>query len=219
MSITGEVNGGRVLLKERAYEALKELILNETFPAGTFLSERQLVARLGMSKTPIRSALERLEAEGFVTVSPQQGILVREFSLQEVVDLFDIRIALETFAVGHIAGKVPSAYRARLEENLEAQAQAAEGGDVNTSTRLDFEFHLILCEALGNREIVRTMLGLGDRLYRVIHRISSRIPGRLQASYQDHRAIAQAVLSGDQEWAVRRVREHLEYGKRYLVQR
>lgn len=219
MNVTGTVNGERVLLKERAYEALKELILNETFPAGTFLSERRLTARLGMSKTPIRSALEQLEAEGFVTVSPQQGILVREFSLQEVVDLFDIRIALETFVVGHITGKIPPAQRTRLEGNLEAQAKAAEGGDVNTSTRLDFEFHLILCEALGNREIVRTMLGLGDRLYRVIHRISSRVPGRLQASYQDHQAIAQAVLSGDAAGAVRQVREHLEYGKSYLIQR
>lgn len=219
MSVTGTVNGERVLLKERAYETLKELILNETFPAGTFLSERQLTVRLGMSKTPIRSALERLEAEGLVIVSPQQGILVREISLQEVVDLFDIRIALETFVVDHIAGKIPPTQRAQLEGNLEAQAKAAEGGDVNTSTRLDFEFHLILCAALGNREIVRTMLSLRDRLYRVIHHISSRIPGRLQASYQDHLAIAQAVLSGDAEGAVRQVREHLEYGKRYLIQR
>ena len=61
-------NGERTLLKDRAYDELKNLILDETFSPGTFLSERQLAARLGMSKTPIRSALERLEAEAFVAV-------------------------------------------------------------------------------------------------------------------------------------------------------
>ena len=60
----------RVLLKDQAYEELKKLIMNEVFSPGTFLSERQLAARLDMSKTPIRSALERLESEGFVAVSP-----------------------------------------------------------------------------------------------------------------------------------------------------
>ena len=89
----------RVLLKDQAYENLKNLILEEVFAPGTFLSERQLAARLDMSKTPIRSALERLETEGYVAVSPQQGIVVRESSLREIVDLFDIRIALEVFVV------------------------------------------------------------------------------------------------------------------------
>ncbi|MER3490751.1 MAG: hypothetical protein C4328_12920 [Meiothermus sp.] len=99
-------------------------------------------------------------------------------------------------------------------------AQRGDAAGLTTAPRpLQIEFHLVLCEALGNREIMRTMLGLGDRLYRVIHRISSRVPGRLQASYQDHQAIAQAVLSGDAAGAVQQVREHLEYGKSYLIQR
>ena len=102
----GQEGTERVLLKDQAYENLKNLILEEVFAPGTFLSERQLAARLDMSKTPIRSALERLETEGFVTVSPQQGIVVRESSLREIVDLFDIRIALEVFVVQSIAGRL-----------------------------------------------------------------------------------------------------------------
>src|SRR6185437_11004753 len=68
-----EAAPGRGLLKERAYEEIRRLIVSGRLAAGTFLTERQLAAQLGMSKTPVRSALERLETEGFVRISPQQG--------------------------------------------------------------------------------------------------------------------------------------------------
>src|SRR6516162_1995631 len=89
--------GPRVLLRQRAYGELKELIQSGALPAGAFLSERQLVGRLGMSKTPIRAALQQLEGEGLVSVSPQQGILVRELSAREILELFDLRAAVEPF--------------------------------------------------------------------------------------------------------------------------
>ena len=147
----------RVLLKDQAYENLKNLILEEVFAPGTFLSERQLAARLDMSKTPIRSALARLEAEGFVALPPQQGIVVREPSLREVVDLFDIRIALETFVVQSIAGRLNPEQIGQLRANLELQAQAAQAGDVVRYTRLDADFHLLLCVFMKNLDILGTI--------------------------------------------------------------
>ena len=78
------LQAGRGLLKDDAYERIKHLIQTQVFKPGTFLSERELAARLGMSKTPVRSALERLQSEGFVQISPQQGAVVREPSLNEI---------------------------------------------------------------------------------------------------------------------------------------
>ena len=100
-AVGAEVARGRrrsgALLKEQAYAALKERILTGAFPSGELLSERQLVAELGgMSKTPIRAALERLEADGLVRISPQQGILVREISIREIVEIFDLRLIHDT---------------------------------------------------------------------------------------------------------------------------
>src|SRR5947209_1231778 len=89
----------RVLLKDRALAELKRMIRTGELSPGLFLTERQLADRLGMSKTPVRSALEQLEALGLVTVSPQQGILVREPSLPEVVDMFELRTAVEPYVV------------------------------------------------------------------------------------------------------------------------
>ena len=83
----------RGLLKERAYDEIKRLILTGELNPGTFLAERQLAARLGMSKTPVRSALERLESEGFISISPQQGAIIRDLSLDEIADQYEIRTA------------------------------------------------------------------------------------------------------------------------------
>lgn len=205
----------RTLLKDRAYEKLKNLILNETFPPRTFLSERMLSKRLEMSKTPIRAALERLEAEEFVDIAPQQGIVVRELSLDEVVNLFDIRRALETFVVRQLAGALNAEQIRQLEANLEAQRSCAEK-DLASYSRLDAEFHLSLCRIQGNREIEKVMLRLQDKVFRVVARVS-RTPGRSITSYEEHVGILDAIVRGEGELAATRVDEHLLYGKRFLL--
>lgn len=209
----------RTLLKDEAYTTLKDLILGEELPPGTFLSERQLAARLEMSKTPIRSALERLQAEGFLIISPQQGVMVREIPLGEIVDLFDIRMALETFVVRQLAGNLSKPQTELLKENLAAQAACISTHDVAESTRLDEDFHQMLCEFHQNSEIIRVMLGLRDRLTRVIARVFRRAPNRFEVSYADHRGIFEAVLSGNARLAGERMQKHLEYGKGFLVER
>ena len=87
----------RSFLKDRAYEQIKHRLLNNDYAPGMFLSERQLAENLGMSKTPVKAALERLELEGFIAVSPQQGIIVRELSVHETADLYEIWLALESY--------------------------------------------------------------------------------------------------------------------------
>src|SRR5262249_16673482 len=94
------------LMKERAYAEIKRRLLENEYPPMSFLSERLLVAQLGMSKTPIKAALERLEAEGYVAVSPQQGIVVRELTVHEIADQYEIRAALEAYVLRALAGKL-----------------------------------------------------------------------------------------------------------------
>lgn len=145
----------RRLLKDRAFDVIKELIQEETLPPGWFLSERQLSAWLGMSTTPIRSALNRLEEQGFIAVSPQQGAVVREASFREIVDVYDIRIAPETFVARSLAGRLAADQAARLRENHVAQDAAVTARDVARFTHLDTAFHVMLSESLDNREMVR----------------------------------------------------------------
>lgn len=209
----------RPLMKDQAYAQLKELILNETYSPGTFLSERQLAVRMNMSKTPVKAALERLEAEGFISVAPQQGIVVRELSIEEIADHFELRLALETYIVRAIAGKLNAEQQQRLANNLEAQRASCRRESLHDNARLDTEFHLLLCDFLGNGEIRRVMLHQRDRMHRVINRVHSRNPERMHGSMEEHARIAEAILSGDGDAAAREMQMHLEVGRHYLLQR
>ncbi|HVV99303.1 MAG TPA: GntR family transcriptional regulator [Planctomycetaceae bacterium] len=214
----GEPTARAGLLKDVAYSRIRQLLVSGAYAPGTFLSERQLALQLDMSKTPVKAALERLEGEGFIAVSPQQGIVVRELSLREISDQLEIRTALEPFVVRSIAGNVAPAHRERLQHNLAAQEQAADQQDIATSIQLDAEFHLLLCEILGNREIVRVMRQLRDRVHRLILEVMQRQPlARLKQAYREHSEIVTAILEGDPDQAEARMHAHLDFGRRTLL--
>jgi DNA-binding GntR family transcriptional regulator len=207
----------RPTLAQRAYEDLKALFLKGTYVPGDFLTEGELARRLRMSKTPVRTALTRLEMDGFVTVSPQQGIVVREPSIHEVIDLFDIRMALETFVVKRLATTITPEQAARLRANLAAQDKAVQAHDNAQSTKLDTEFHLMLCEFAGNQEILAVMERLRSKLHRVILGIQSKNPERTSDGCKEHQAIAEAIFQGKGDQAAARIVQHLEWGKKFLV--
>lgn len=211
------VEPAKLLLRDRAYRELKDLIQSEVIAAGAFLSERQLVQRLGMSKTPIRVALQQLESEGLVTVSPQQGILVRVLSAREINELFEFRAAVEPFVVRRLTGRLEAEQAKRLQENITAQRSAVRRGEVAAITELDVQFHLLLAELLDNREILPPLQRALTRLYREIVRISRRAEGRLQASFREHAAIVESVLGADAKRSAARMEEHLRFGRQFLL--
>jgi DNA-binding GntR family transcriptional regulator len=170
-----------------------------------------------MSKTPIRAALTRLEEDGLVTVSPQQGIVVRELTLPEVTDHFEIRLALESYIARTLAGRLTAAQATRMEDNLAVEQAAVDRHDVPGIIRADTQFHLLFCEFLGNQEILKTMNRLRDKVERVIRRVVTQDPVRSRAAHAEHRAIADAVLAGDGPLAAQRMVEHLEFGQQILL--
>jgi DNA-binding GntR family transcriptional regulator len=214
-SANGPSNGG--LLKEHAYRELKQRILSGALAPGSFLAERQLAGELGMSKTPVRAALERLELEGYITVSPQQGILVRDLSFHDIADQYEIRAALETYVLRTLAGQLTAAQLELLRENLRVQEVNARDGDVDRAVQLDADFHFLFCKFLGNQEILRVMGHLRDKMRRLITRVFTINPGRILTSYQEHLGIADAVIQGDALLAVQRIEDHLQYGKQCLL--
>jgi DNA-binding GntR family transcriptional regulator len=207
----------RPTLANRAYDDLKGLFQKGAYVPGDFLTEGELARRLKMSKTPVRTALTRLEMDGYVTVSPQQGIVVREPSIHEVMDLFDIRMALETFVVKRLAGNLQVDQTRRLRENLDAQARSVKSLDNETYTRLDTEFHILLCEFHDNREITQTMERLRGKLHRIILGIQLKTPDRMVDGWREHEAIAESVNQGRGDQAAQRVVQHLEWGKKFLL--
>jgi DNA-binding GntR family transcriptional regulator len=208
---------GKGLLRERAYQNLKEMLVTGKLAGEPFLSERKLAKRLGMSNTPVRSAIERLEAEGLIDISPQQGIVVRDVSVQEIADHYEVREALEPFVLRRLAGRLTADQVARLETCLQQQSQCAGRNDMAELIRRDSEFHLLFCEFLGNAEILRTMSQLRDKIHRVVTKIVQHNPDRLTQSCGEHRQIAEAVARGDAEQAASLMLEHLARGRKTLL--
>lgn len=207
----------RSFLKDAAYEKIKHRLLNDDYPPGSFLSERQLADSLGMSKTPVKAALERLEAEGYIAVSPQQGIVVREMSVHEIADQYEIRAALESYTVRTVAGRLTPAQVAKVRANLRAQAKLRGTNEVAAGVELDAAFHTQFVEFLGNREIQRVVGQLREKMQRVVTQVFRLCPGRIEASYDEHVAIAAAVIDGNGALAGDLIVRHLELGKRLIL--
>ncbi len=207
----------RSLLKDRAYDEIKRQIQESALPPGSFLSERKLSDMLGMSKTPIKAALERLEQEGFVSVAPQQGIVVRQLSIKEVADQFELRKALESFVVQSITGRLLDHQAKGLHRNLQQQRTAADKHSVARLCELDAEFHLLLCRVLDNHAINDCLSQHRSRMHRVIFEVMSQAPGRLADAVDEHERILEAIENGRQGDAVKLVTQHLEFGKQYLL--
>ncbi len=204
-------------LQSRAYAELRRLIVSGEFPAGTFLSERQLAHQLEMSKTPVHVALERLESEGFVTISAQQGIVVRGMSVEDIVDHYELREAVETWVVRRLAGKLSTEQQRQLQDNLKAQRVALKEDDLRQLVQLDEQMHFMLGSFLQNREIMNTMERLRDKIHQVIVRVTDTDRARPADSVAEHERIIKAVFAGDGAGAAELMVEHLEAGKRRIL--
>ncbi len=203
------------LLKEVAYEEIKELILNETFQPGSFLSERELISMLNMSKTPIKSALTRLEAEGFVTVSSKQGIIINDLSFSRIIDIYDLRTVLETHNVRSVLNRLTEEQFEMIRENLEVTERIVKVLDVREFAKADHDFHLLISNFAGNEEIHRILLNYNDHLLRITLRHLKKDPNRMKDFYQDHLEIYNLLSEGREE-SVERMRDHLQNSKQKL---
>jgi len=205
------------LLKDIAYDKIKTLILEEQFEPGRFLSERELIALLNMSKTPIKNALTRLESEGFVTVSSKQGIIINDLSISRIIDIYDLRTVLEVYNCEVVAGKLTPERIARLTQNLDETADIVARLSVREFAKADHEFHLLLCEFAGNQEVYRVLLNYQDQLLRITLKHLNKEPQRMVRFLQDHRDILES-LKTDRAEAVERMRSHLQNSKKKLFE-
>jgi DNA-binding GntR family transcriptional regulator len=207
-----------VTLKEQAYIKLKEMIVRGELKAGDFLTERTLVDMLGMSRTPIRSALERLDGDGLANYTPNKGLIVAEMSLRKAIDLYDFRIALETYVVRRLADQyLEERDEQWLRDNLLEQERYMLQEDNAAFTIADAAFHRKLVQLHGNSEMESTMSQLQDKLHLTANAVLRKERSRIGVSYEDHCRILQYVKEGNGNAAAEAMERHLEYGKRILI--
>jgi DNA-binding GntR family transcriptional regulator len=219
---SGEGHGNEAVrskptLAEMAYRKIRQQIMEYKLPPGMVVSERLLSESLGLSKAPIRSALIRLASDGLVSIASRQGIVITTPTLQDIIELFQLRVPLEVLCVRSIAGRLDDQQIARLNANLELYRSAAVSPP--DSVNLDFDFHRLLCDFHGSRQLSRVLYHVYDALYREVRLAQMKYPTRVWSSLAEHEAVAAAVIAGDADKAENLLVEHLRFGERFVLSR
>lgn len=204
-------------LREIAYEEIKKRIVNGEWEGGTFLSEKGLSELLKMSKTPIRSAMDRLEMIGLVKLIPNQGIVVQEMSLKKMIEIYELRLSLETYAAKHLTGKMDDNFFRKLDNNLKLQDVAVEKEDIIEFVKLDREFHEMIIAGLDNEEYTEVMSRLQDKFLLSVRVTFYKKKNRLFGSLEEHKLIRHALEGKDPEKTVKLVYDHIKFVNKIML--
>ncbi|MFZ5790937.1 MAG: GntR family transcriptional regulator [Pseudomonadota bacterium] len=204
-------------LKESVYGSLKAMILTGELQPGSRLTENGLAARLKVSRTPLREALNRLERDGLVTSRPHHGYFVSAFDLKTFEDAFDVREILDGYAAQQAAEKMKApdkeALRA-IQARCEAMATTANRSmeDMVEEMRLGLEIHRIIARAGDNELLNDTLSRILDKCHHFVW-LELLWLDQWAAAREEHAAIIDAICSGDGERAADLARRHVRGSK------
>ena len=196
-------------LREVVCESLREAIRNGTLKPGERLMEIQLAEQLGVSRTPVREAIRKLELEGYVIMMPRRGTYVANMSMSDISDIFEIRSALESLSNGLAAKRITPDELEHLQNLLVMLKPYVEQMDMEKIVELDIEFHDLLYH-------VGIISNLRDQLTR-FRTLSMSYPGRLEATMEEHKSIVDAIAAGDSEAARQAAEKHMENSESTLL--
>jgi DNA-binding GntR family transcriptional regulator len=209
---------GKGSMKDAIAAQLREEIASGTIPFGEKLSEARLAQRFGVSRMPVREALKELEAAGFVAIEHRRGTFVRRLSRREILDLFEVREAVECMAARLCAGRASNEIVALLDEVMFAMAGAARGGDADGYVATDERLHQLIMQGAGNAPLADYYRLLVQQLHRgLLSSIVTRREGRMQRSLAEHQAIVAAISARDAPAAEAAMRAHVQQGRLELA--
>jgi len=191
------------------YEMVREWIALGQLRPGERLSEEELARRTGVSRTPVREALKRLEAEGFVQVIPYRGVVVAEPSVDELADLCVVRDVLEALAARLAAQSATDMELAAFEELAQEFEEAVAREDIPAMVESNHRFHEAIWSASRNRVLAQQLRQLRDRIFS--HQTTTfTLPDRRKAAVAEHRAILEALKDRDPDRAAEAARRHFQ---------
>lgn len=204
-------------LREIVFEHLREAIIGGNLRPGERLMEMQLAEEMGVSRTPVREAIRKLELEGLVIMVPRRGAYVSDLSIKDVAETYEIRAALEALAAGLAADRITADESEELERILVLIGQCIASNDLERSIELDEQFHNVLYRASKNDRLVQIINNLREQIQR-FRATSLGTPGRLEAVFTEHTKIAEAISDRDAARAEHLAMEHIENAENALLE-
>jgi DNA-binding GntR family transcriptional regulator len=211
------VRTGTASLVDAAYEQIRRRILDNVWAPGHRALEQEVALALGMSRTPVREALVRLQAEGLVEVVPRHGMRVLPVSPTDMREIYEILTALECMAAELLARRKPSAKElAPLVKASQAMDRALAADDLDRWAQADEQFHAQLVALAGNRLLQATVLNHADRVHRA-RMFTLRLRPKPVNSTREHMELVERLLAGDPEGAADVNRRHRARASRELL--
>ncbi len=201
-----------------AYAHLKEWIIQLHLKPGSRLSIQDMAEALGISRTPVREALNRLEQEHLVVHAPMKGFCVKAMDLGEIADLFEVRTAIEILAAGQAARRINPESRQQLADSLASTFKWMREGEKHRSLKLEQSFHMKILEATGNISLVEIGKGILERIW-AIQNFNLITSDMLVQAHQEHTLIFEALSANDPKRAERMMRSHMKHTTSGLMAR
>lgn len=199
-------------------EELKRLIFGGQIQPGERLNEAALAVRMGTSRGPIREAIRTLAGLGLVTAVPNRGVFVREMSLEEMLDVYELRALIFGFAAERACAHLDEAHRLEMERLLGDMDRASEQGDGTAYYEQNLRFHALVLALSGNRRARESYDDHVKQLH-LFRRSHFNAPSNMRRSNAEHRAILEAIAKGDAKRARTLAERHVLSGRDRLLAR
>jgi DNA-binding GntR family transcriptional regulator len=199
-------------LADRAYLRLREEIISVALAPGTLLREEELTRRLGVGRTPVREAVQRLHRDGFVTVIPRRGTLVSEINITDLAGIYEVRAHLESWAARLATERAGAADRAEAEGLLGELEALDAGGAYEHLLALDRRIHRFAYRCAKNAHLAETLDQYHNLSLRILNVALKRYPKltpRLDDVVHDQRRLLSAIIAGDGDAAEQAAAEHV----------
>jgi DNA-binding GntR family transcriptional regulator len=203
-------------LRELVFESLREAIISGMLRPSERLMEIQLAEEMGVSRTPVREAIRKLELEGLVVMIPRKGAYVAGMSIKDIADVFEIRGALEGLAAELASERATDEELEVMERYLVKISEEIENGDLSKVVETDTDFHTLIYEASRNARLSQIINNLREQIQR-FRTTSLSFPGRMKVALEEHRKIVEALSSRDGELARKLAQEHIENAENTMM--
>jgi DNA-binding GntR family transcriptional regulator len=195
------------LASEEAYEQIKDKIITLELEPASVIDEQALMEQLGLGRTPIREALQRLSADSLVHIVPRRGMFVTDISITDLQQIFEVRIELAGFCARLAAQRITPDLVAEMRTVLQG-LDHVKPGDFKVLMEIDRSFQRVLYRASGNEILAETLDRLYDLSLRIWYLVLNRL-GDVQTSIEQHRDLADALEAGDGDRAEALIQRHI----------
>ncbi|MBS3787121.1 GntR family transcriptional regulator [Candidatus Bipolaricaulota bacterium] len=202
---------------DRVYDILLKNITKRNFSPGAKLGEQYLADELGVSKTPVREALSRLERENLVDIYPNRGAYVVEIAQEDIIEIYDLREVLEGLAARQTAEKIDRSGINRFRELINSMEESLNKEDLEEYADHDSKFHSLLGRISENSRLQNVVQNLRYQA-RILMASSVQIPGRAEKSLRDHKEIFKFLEAGAGSKAEQKVRKHTRDTKEVVLE-